>query len=100
MQRASGQHDDIARVPRTRPRARRGRRSFATRHRSRATSRCSARMEPAVRSPWIESAIITDRVRDDGLLACKTPKIPGSRPALAVKTLLRGTEFLNAETGG
>jgi len=48
--------------PRTRPRARRGRRSFATRHRSRATSRCSARMEPAVRSPRIESAIITDRV--------------------------------------
>lgn len=30
----------------------------------------------------------------------KTPKISGSRPALAVKTLPRGTEFLDAETGG
>jgi hypothetical protein len=26
-------------------------------------------MEPAVRSPWIESAIITDRARNDALLA-------------------------------
>ena len=38
VQRASGQHDDIASIPRTRTRARRGRRSFATRHWSRATS--------------------------------------------------------------
>ena len=38
MQRAPGQHDDLARVPRTRSRARRGRRSFAARHWRRATS--------------------------------------------------------------
>src|SRR5258708_4215919 len=100
VQRASGQPDDLARVPRTRPRARRGRRSFATRHRSRATSRCSARMEPAVRSPWIESAIITDRVRN---VAFGLPNPKNSRQPTGIwpsKTLPRGTEFLDAETGG
>src|SRR5258707_697744 len=36
-------------------------------------------MEPTVRSSWIESAIVTDRVRTS-LLASQTPKNPGSRP--------------------
>src|SRR5260370_16201178 len=57
-------------------------------------------MEPAVRSARIKSAITTGRPRNDPLLASKTQKISGSRPALAVKTLPRGTEFLDAETGG
>ncbi len=60
MQRASGQHDAIARFPRARSRAGCGRRSVATRHWSRAASRCSGGMEPAVRSPRIEPAIIRD----------------------------------------
>jgi hypothetical protein len=63
MQRAPGQHDDLTRVSRARSRAGRRGRSVATRHRRRATSRCSARMEPAVRSPRIEPAISTDRTR-------------------------------------
>jgi site-specific DNA recombinase len=41
-----------------------GRRSVAARHRSRTVARCASRMEPAVRGPWIESPIITDRVRN------------------------------------
>jgi hypothetical protein len=63
MQRAPGQHDDLTRVPCTRSRARCGGRSFATRHWCRATSRCSGRMEPAVRSPRIEPAISAARAR-------------------------------------
>ena len=47
-------------------------------------------MEPAVRSPRIKSAITTGRAQNDALLASKTPKIPGTRAALAVKTLPRG----------
>ena len=57
-------------------------------------------MESAVRSPWIKSAITTGRARNDARLASQDSKIPGSRPALAVKTLPRGTDFLDAETGG
>ena len=78
----------------------RGRRPAATRHRSRTVARCSRRMEPAVRSARIKSTITTGRPRNDPLLASKTQKISGSRPALAVNTLPRGTEFLDAETGG
>jgi hypothetical protein len=58
---ATGQHDDLAGVPRTRPRAGGRRRSFATRHWSRATSRCTSRMEPAVRSSRTKSGINTDQ---------------------------------------
>src|SRR5258708_3633500 len=100
MQRASGQYDDLARVPRTGPHQSRGRRPVATRHWSRTVARCSRRMEPAVRSARIKSAITTGRPRNDPLLASKTQKISGSRPALAVNTLPRGTEFLDTETGG
>jgi hypothetical protein len=63
-------------------------------------ARCASRMERAVRGAWVKSAIITGRARNGALLASKTPKIPGSRLAFAVKTLPRGTEFLDAETGG
>src|SRR5258708_28804252 len=64
MQRASGQHDDLDRFPSTGSRQGCGRRSVAARHRSRTAARCASRMEPAVRGPWIESPIITDRVRN------------------------------------
>src|SRR6266478_1333813 len=60
MQRASGQYDDLARVPRTGPRQSRGRPSFASRHRCRATPRRSCRMEPTVRSARIEPEIDPD----------------------------------------
>ena len=57
-------------------------------------------MEPTVRSPWIESAIITDRVRN---VAFGLPNPKNSRQPTGIwpsKTLPRGTEFLDAETGG
>src|SRR5258706_14127893 len=57
-------------------------------------------MEPAVRSPGIESAIITDRVRH---VAFGLPNPQNSRQPNGIwpsKTLPRGTEFLDAETGG
>ena len=38
-------------------------------------ARCASRMEPTVRSPRTESAIITDQARTT-LLACHTSKIP------------------------
>src|ERR1035441_6485003 len=101
-QRPSGQyddHDDLTRVSRARSRAGRRGRSVATRHRRRATSRCSARMEPAVRSPRIEPSISTDRTRKVRFWPEKLPRFPSSQTALAAATLLRGTEFLDAETG-
>src|SRR6266478_5777937 len=54
---ASGQYDDLARVPRAEPRQSRGRRSFAPRPWCRATPRRSRGMEPTVRNPRIESTI-------------------------------------------
>src|SRR5258707_6579881 len=42
----------------------RGRRPAATRHRSRTVARCSRRMEPAIRSARIKSAITTGRPRN------------------------------------
>ncbi len=60
MQRASGQSDDLTRVPRTEPRQSRGRRSFAARHWRRAAPRCSRGMEPTVRNPRIEPAIASE----------------------------------------
>src|SRR5258707_255902 len=100
MQRATGQYDRLARIPGTGPRQSSGRGPFAPRHRCRAAPRPARRMEPAVRSARIKSAITTGRARTDPLLASKPQKISGSRPALAVKTLPRGTEFLDTETGG
>ena len=55
----------------------------------------SMRLEPAVRSPRIKSAITVGPAQNDALLASKTPKIkspkiPGSRPALAVKNPAAG----------
>src|SRR5260370_38104102 len=46
MQRATGQYDHLARVPRTGPRQSRGRRSFTQRHRCRTAPRRPRRMEP------------------------------------------------------
>src|SRR5260370_40511116 len=57
-------------------------------------------MEPTVGSPWIESAIITDRVRN---VAFGLPNPKNSRQPTGIwpsKTLPRGTEFLDAETRG
>jgi hypothetical protein len=57
-------------------------------------------MEPAVRSPRIEPAITADRLRKVRF-GPKTPKIPGlPKGTGAVAARPRGTEFLDAETGG
>ena len=63
MQRASGQYDHLARVPRTGPCQSNSRRSFASRHRCRTAPRRSRGMEPTVRSARIESAIGSDAAR-------------------------------------
>ncbi len=75
MQRASGQYDHLTRVPRTGPRQSCGRRSFAPRHRSRATPRRFRGMEPTVRNPRIESAI--------GCRSCSKPASAGDSRAPA-----------------
>src|SRR6266850_827231 len=67
MQRASGQYDHLARVPRTAPRQSRGRRSFASRHWCRAAPRRSRGMEPTVRNPRIKSAIGLEAARSSPL---------------------------------
>jgi hypothetical protein len=46
-------------------------------------------MEPAVRGPWIESPIITDRVRNVAF-GSQPPKIPGRRRDLAVENPAAG----------
>src|SRR5258707_128500 len=46
-------------------------------------------MEPTVRSPWIESAIITDRVRNVAF-GLPNPKIPGSRRGSGRRKPCRG----------
>src|SRR5258705_3139277 len=46
-------------------------------------------MEPTVRSPWIESAIITDRVRNVAF-GLQTPKNPGSRTGSGRRKPCRG----------
>ena len=61
MQRASGQYDHLARVPRPGPRQSSDRRSFASRHWCRAAPRRSRGMEPTVRNPRIEPAIRSGR---------------------------------------
>src|SRR5437588_4225245 len=97
MQRASGQYDYLARVPRTGPRQSRGRRSFAPRHWCRAAPRRFRGMAPTVRNPGIESTI--------GFQSCSNslPGTPNSgAPAGQFRPEIRspGTEFLDAETGG
>src|SRR6266436_4405611 len=57
-------------------------------------------MGSAVRSGRIESAIITDRVRNIAFCLARLPQFPAIRPASAVAILPRGTEFFDAETGG
>ena len=96
MQRASGQYDHLARVPRTGPRQSRGRRSFAPWHWCRATPRRSRGMEPTVRNARIEPAIGPDAARSS-LLGTPTPE-----RELVVPSEIQspGTEFLDAETGG
>src|SRR6266481_1912210 len=59
MQRATGQYDHLARVPRTGPRQSRSRRPLTARHRCRATPRRARGMDPTVRNPRIETAIAT-----------------------------------------
>src|ERR1700730_2323316 len=63
MRRATGQYDNLARVPRTGPRQSRGRWPFAPRHWGRAAPRRSRGMEPTVRNPRIESAIGSEAAR-------------------------------------
>ena len=72
MQRASGQYDHLARVPRTGPRQSRGRRPLASRHWCRAAPRRSRGMEPTVRNPRIKSAI--------GLEAARSSPLSGRSP--------------------
>ena len=70
--------DDLSRFPRTGSRQGSGRRSFATRYWSGATSRCSARMEPTVRSPWIEPAIIAKQTRSGAFGLARLPQFPAA----------------------
>jgi hypothetical protein len=72
MQRSTGQYDYLSCLPRTGPRQSRSRRSFASRHRCRATPRRARRMEPTVRTPRIESAI--------GFPSCSKPAFQQTIP--------------------
>jgi hypothetical protein len=81
MQRASGQYDDLARVPRAGPRQSSGRRSFAPRHWCRTAPRRSRGMEPTVRNPRIESAIGSEAPRSS-LLNGRFPSASWSVAAL------------------
>src|SRR5438445_6664324 len=49
MQHSTGQYDDLARVPRARPREGCRRRTTASRHRRHSPPRCSCRMVPPIR---------------------------------------------------
>src|SRR6267154_1924585 len=57
---------------------------------------CASRMEPAVRGARIEPAITTPGSKRL-FLPPKAHNIPGLPNGLAIETLLRGTEFLDAE---
>jgi hypothetical protein len=80
MQRASGQYDHLARVPRTGPRQSSSRRSFASRHWRRTASRRSRGMEPTVRNPRLESAIGSESARSS-LLSRRFPSAGWSAPS-------------------
>ena len=60
MQRATGQHDRLARIPGAGPRQSSGRGPFASGYRRRATPRPARGMEPTVRSARTQSAIGSD----------------------------------------
>src|SRR5229473_2492500 len=100
MQRAAGQYDHFARVPRARPRQSRGRRSFASRRWCRATPRSSGGMVPTVRGARIEPAIIAARARNRAFWPPKTPNSRAAEQYLPLESLPPGTEFLDAETEG
>ena len=51
---------------------------------------CSGRMGPTVRSPWIESAIITDRVRNVAFGLPNPQKFPAADRDLAVENPAAG----------
>ena len=87
MQRATGQYDHLAGVPRTGPRQSSGRRSFASRHWCRATPRRSRRMEPTVRNPRIESALEAARSSPLG------GRFPERRPVSSPKFSRRERNF-------
>ncbi len=80
MQRATGQYDHLARVPRTGPRQSRGRRSFAPRHWCRTAPRRSRGMEPTVRNPRIEPAIGSEAVRSSSSQQTRFPSAVWSVP--------------------
>jgi len=86
MQRATGQYDYLARVPRTRPRQSRGRRSFASRHWCRAAPQCSRGMEPTVRSARIEAAIGSEAARKSHL----SRRFPSAGRSASVPKFSRG----------
>ena len=98
MQRASGQHDDLARVPRA------GSRQAAVEGRlPRGVGVERLRDAPAEWSQQFEALGLNphnygpDSKRRFGL---HTPKFPAADRDWPSKTLPRGTEFLDAETGG
>jgi len=80
MQRATGQYNHLARVPRTGPRQSGSRRSFASRHCCRAAPRRTRGMEPTVRSAWIKSAIGSDPARSS-LLSRPNSRAPAGQPS-------------------
>src|ERR1700738_1321884 len=81
MQRASGQHDYLTRLPRPGSRKSRGRRPFAPRHRSRTTSWCSCRMERAVRGARIEPTIVATWL-ETAFFASQDSELPNLQTAL------------------
>jgi hypothetical protein len=57
-------------------------------------------MEPAIRSPRTESAIITATARNGIFLPPRIPDFQAAERSFALEIQLPGTEFLDAETGG
>src|SRR5258708_15437941 len=96
MQRATGQYDDLARVPRTGPCQSRGRRSFASRHRSRTTSRRSRGMEPTVRNPRIESAVGLEAARSSHI----SRRFPNAGWSVAVPNSVAGNGIFGCRDRG
>src|SRR5258706_12234363 len=56
-------------------------------------------MEPAVRSPWIESAIITDRVRNVAFGLPNPQKFPAADRDLAVENPAAGNGIFGCRDG-
>src|ERR1700736_5950834 len=56
-------------------------------------------MESAVRSPWIKSAITTNRARSDALLASQDSQNSRQPTGIGRQNPAAGTEFLDTETG-